>query len=195
MSSRFHIGAVPLIVLALSFLNTLPALGQDVKISAKPERDFSNFRKYRWNENMIAPAQSEDERKKIEGWVKDAVNRELQKKGYVEDAEKPDFSIEVRAMSMYGDTVKSANMDPRMPSGGFIYESNRPMGPGVSVWLTLIAGARIIVKDITSGEVAWEATVTKKYKDPEKLKNNLKKEIDKVFEKGLKKFPSNKNGR
>jgi hypothetical protein len=195
VSSKFHIGAVLFIVLALGFFNTLPAWSQDVEISVSPDQDFSTFQTYRWSENMIAPAQSEDERIKTEGWVVDAVNRELQKKGYVEDSADPDFSITVRAMSMYGDTVKSANLDSRMPGGGVIYESNRPMGPGVSVWLTLIAGARITVTDTTSGEVAWEATVTKKYKDPNKLKNNLKKEIDKVFEKGMKKFPSSKNGK
>jgi hypothetical protein len=191
--SRLHTGAALSLVVILSFLFTFPVMGQDVEISTNPDQDFSAFQRYRWKENMIAPAQLEEERKRTEGWVVDAVNRELNKKGYAEDSENPDFSIEVRAMSIYGDTVTSANMDHRMPSGGFIYDSQRPLGPGVDIWLTLIAGARIIVTDLASGTVAWEATVTKKYKNPDKLINNLKKEIDKVFEKGLKKFPANKN--
>jgi hypothetical protein len=59
--------------------------------------------------------------------------------------------------------------------------------------MALTAGAFITVTDSASDKTAWEARITKKYRDPDKLKNKLEKEINNFFNKGLKKFPENKN--
>lgn len=168
-------------------------MAQDVQVTVKPDQDFSKFRSYAWGENMIAPAQLPEERKQTEQWIIDAVNQQLERKKYTENAENPDFLIQVRAMAIPGSNVSSANADVRLPNLEYRHESNRPLGAGVSIWMSFIAGVRITATDAASGEVAWEAVLKKEYKDPDKLNNNLKKEIDKFFKKGLKKFPSNKN--
>ena len=178
--------------MSLSLFCVPSVLGQDVKIEVALDQALAHFERYAWAENAIITRQSPDEAKQTEEWIVAAVNRELEKKGYAQDEKNCDFLIKIRALGMVGDSLTSANMDHRMPAGGFIYESNRPLGMGVRIWLEVIGGIRIIVTDKDSGETVWEAQLTKKYKDPEKLKKNLQKEINKVIEKGLKKFPSSK---
>ena len=89
--------------------------------------------------------------------------------------------------------MTSGNRDLRVPGNVTVYDSQSPGGPGVSIWMSVTAGAFITVTDSATNETVWKASVTKKYKNPDKLKNKLEKEIDNFFKKGLKKFPKNKN--
>lgn len=184
--------AVIMLITALVFLGATPVTGQQVDITVHPDKDVSRFHSYAWGKNMIGPGQTPEERKQTESWIVDAVNQQLEKKGYREAAENPDFLIRVEALALPGDTQTSANFDHRMPSQGFIYESNRPLGMGVSIWLELLAGVGITASDAASGDTLWDASLVKKYKDPDQLEKNLQKEIKKVFKKALKKFPSSK---
>jgi hypothetical protein len=181
------------LIALLAVLNPPALKGQNVTTSVNHEQDFSKYRKYAWRENRIAPGSLPKEREAIEKTIKDVVNRELSKKGYTEDPQNPDFFIEVGAAALPGEIHTSANRDLRVPNNVVVYDSQFPEGPGVSIWMAMTAGARIIVTDRASNATAWETTVTKKYKDPEKLKNKLDKEIDTFFKKGLKSFPQNKH--
>lgn len=189
--SRNHL---PVFILALFiFLSTVTVLGQDVKTTVNPDQDFSKYGKYAWRENRIAPASLPEDRKAIEEMIVDVVNRELFEKGYEEDPQSPDFFIEVDAASMPGEFMTSGNRDLRVPENVTLYSSQFPGGPGVSVWMAVTAGVFITITDSISDTTAWEARITKKYKNPDKLKNKLEKEINNFFKKGLKKFPKNKN--
>jgi hypothetical protein len=177
----------------LAILSAVAVMGQDVRTTVNPDQDFSKYGRYAWRENRIAPASLPKEREAIEKTIKDVVNRELMKKGYAEDPQNPDFFIEVGAAALPGEMVTSANRDLRVPDNVTVYESQSAAGPGVSIWMAVTAGVRIIVTDSVSDTTAWEAVITKKFKNPDKLKNRLDKEIDSFFTKGLKSFPSNKN--
>jgi hypothetical protein len=177
----------------LAILSAVAVMGQDVRTTVNPDQDFSKYGRYAWRENRIAPGSLPKEREAIEKTIKDVVNRELMKKGYAEDPQNPDFFIEVGAAALPGEMVTSANRDLRVPDNVTVYESQSAAGPGVSIWMAVTAGVRIIVTDSVSDTTAWEAVITKKVKNPDKLKNRLDKEIDSFFTKGLKSFPSNKN--
>jgi Domain of unknown function (DUF4136) len=181
-----------LLVLWIS-LGAVTVMGQDVRITVNPDQDFSKYQRYAWKENRIASVRFPENRKAIEEKIKDVINGELSKKGYEEDAQNPDFYIEVDAASIPGDLMTSANRDLRVPSNVTVYNSQSPGGPGVSIWMTLTAGALVTVTDSASNKTAWEAKITKKYKNPDSLRNKLDKEINNFFKKGLKKFPENKN--
>jgi hypothetical protein len=181
-----------LLVLLIT-LGAVTVMGQKVEIKANPDQDFSKYKKYAWKENRIASAPFPEDRIAIVQKIKDVVNSELSKKGYEEDSQNSDFYIEVDAASMPGDLMTSANRDLRVPSHVTVYNSQSPGGPGVSVWMSLTAGAFITVTDAASNRTVWEARVTKKYKNQDSLKNKLDKEINSFFKKGLKKFPENKS--
>ncbi len=191
--TRSH-ARVTVFVLALLLINALAVIGQDVKITVNPKQDFSKFTRYSWKENQIAPGQLPAQRKVIENQIKEIVNTELSAKGYQEDPANPDFLLEVRAAALPGEVQTSANPDLRVPSNVTVYDSQVPAGAGVSAWLAITAGARIIVTGKVSGATAWEAIVTKKYKNPDKFKqgDRLQREIENFFKKGLKDFPPRK---
>jgi len=174
-------------------LSAVTVMGQDVKTTVSSDQDFSTYAKYAWRENRIAPASLPEDRLAIEKMIKDVVNSELLKKDYGEDPQNPDFFIEIDALSMPGEYKTSANRDLRVPDSVFIYDSQSPGGPGVSIWMTVTAGVLITITDSASDTTVWEARITKKYKNPDKLTNKLEKEINNFFKKGLKKFPKNKN--
>jgi hypothetical protein len=185
---------IPGFLLALLIsLGAVAVMGQDVKTTVNPDQDFSKYQKYAWRENRIAPASLPEDRQAIERKIKEVVNRELMKKGYEENAQNPDFFIEVDAAAVPGQMMASANRDLRVPDNVTVYNSQSPGGPGASIWMAITAGVLITVTDSASDETAWEARVSKKYSDPDKLKNKLEKEINNFFKKGLKKFPENKN--
>lgn len=176
-------------------LSAATAMGQKVETKVNSDQDFSKYGKYAWKENRIAPGSLPEDRLAIEKKIKNVVNGELSKKGYREDAQNPDFFIEVDAASIPGELMTSANRDLRVPDHVTVYESQSPGGPGVSIWMSLTAGALITVTDSASNKTAWEAKITKKYKDPDSLRNKLDKEINSFFKKGLNKFPKCKEKR
>jgi hypothetical protein len=167
-------------------------MGQDVKIKSNPNRDISKFTKYAWKQSKIALAQKPEVVAEIERKLKDAVNRELVRKGYVEDPQNPDLLIQVAAFGL-PEMRTSANQDlNHLSDGTTVYTSQRPGGPGISAWMDVISNVSFILSYRSSNEVAWQADVTKKYKDPQKAIRNLDKEIQSVVKKALKDLPAHK---
>jgi len=165
--------------------------GQTVKTDVDPSRDFSKFARYAWQENHIVARQTPEVIARIEGSLKNAIDRELAKKGYELDPQKPDFFIHVEAGSGY-ETSVSGNKDFRLPTGTTVYTSQNPNGPGVDVWLTVVSQFHVITTDPSSGATIWNSVTTKKYKDPDKAVRNLDNEIGQIVGKALKSFPSRK---
>lgn len=187
--SRIFVVGLNMTLMIAVAASSLP--GQSVKIKSNPNRDISKFGKYAWNQNRIAAAQKPDVVAQMDRTIKEAVNRELARKGYAEDPQHPDFLIEVAGYGM-PDMQTSANPDMTNPSGANVFTSQSPGGPGISAWMAVIANMSFIVTDRSSNEVAWQADVKKKYKDPQKAIQNLEKEIESVVNKALQNFPKHK---
>lgn len=166
-------------------------IGQTVKTSVDSNRDISKLGRYAWQENRIAARQVPEIVAGIEGALKDAINRELAQKGYVQDPQRPDFFIRVVAGSDYQENM-SANVDFRLPTNTTVYTSQNPNGLGVNAWLVVISQFHIMATDPSSDAPVWQAEVTKKYKDTDKAVRNMNSEIDQIVRKALKSFPSRK---
>ncbi len=181
--------------ICLGFLITLAALpvaGQSVKTKSSPNRDISKLGKYSWKENKIAAAQKPEVVAQMDRAIKDAVNRVLRQKGYVENPQAPDFLVQVAGYGM-PDMKTSANPDlSSPPTTPNVFTSQAPAGAGVNIWMTVIANMSFILTERSSDEVAWQADVSKKYKNPQKSLQNLDKEIQDVVEKALKDLPAHK---
>ncbi len=194
MTAQSHVCLTGFLITLLTVFTATAVVGQDIKTTVNPHQDFSKFSKYSWRQNRIAPGVAPEERDAIEAKIKGVVNQELSKRGYVEDRQNPDFFIEIGAAALPGEMLTSANRDLRVPDSVTVYDSQSPGGPGVTTWLAVTAGARIIVTDSVSNTTAWEALVTKKYKNPDKYrqKERLETEIESFFRKGIRDFPSKK---
>jgi hypothetical protein len=172
-------------------LAAAPFTGQSVKTSSNPKRDISKFSKYAWKPNKIAVAQPPEVVAAMDRTIKDAVNSELVRKGYVENPHNPDFLIQVAGYGM-PEMQTSANPNMATPSDTWVLTSQGMGGPGMSAWMSVISNVSFILTDRSSNEVAWQADVTKKYKNPQKAIRNLDKEIQGVVNKALKDLPAHK---
>jgi len=75
-------------------LMAAPVTGQSVKTKSNPNRDISKLSKYAWKQNKIAAAQKPEVVAEMDRTIKDAVNRELAQKGYIENPQNPDKEVQ-----------------------------------------------------------------------------------------------------
>ncbi len=192
MTTRLRIFIVRLNMALMIVLSATALLAQSVKITSSPNRDISKLSKYAWKPNQLAAAQKPEVIAQMDRTIKEAVNRELTKRGYAEDQQHPDFLVQVAG---YGvpDIETSANPDKaRYPYDANVFTSQSPGGPGVSAWMAIISNVSFTFTDGSSNDVIWQADVKKKYKDPKKAIQNLEKEIGSVVSKALQNLPSHK---
>jgi len=180
---------IALFLALLMFLSVAPVIGQSVKIKSNSKRAISTLGKYAWRQNKIAVAQTPEVAAEIDRKIKDAVNRELARKGFIESQQNPDFLVQV---ATYGvpEMLTSANPDVTNPFGNTVYTQTG--GPGVSLWMAVISNVSFILTESSSSQVLWQADATKKYKDPQKVIRNLDKEIQNVVGNSLKALPAHK---
>ncbi len=179
-------------LIAALILIATNVVGQTVKLTVEPTRDFSGFSKYAWRENHIVSRQSPDVNARMEQAIKDAINSQLAQKGYSLMPNAPDFLISVEALPV-DDFSLSGNTDFSLPTGTTVYTSQRPGGLGVSVLAAVIPQMYITATDPSSNTPLWQSMTTKKYKNPEKAVKNLDKELGGIVRKAMKSFPSGKS--
>ena len=162
--------AIPLLFAAM----TIPALAADVKVDYNHSTNFNTIKTYSWAEvhtsNSIWDAR-----------VKDAVNKELAAKGWVQVPTGGDVAlVAVRKVSVqqaYDTTY--AGFGGRRWGGG--------MGDSISTVDNYKVGTLIVnIFDAPSRQLIWRATSdTDLAGNPDKNAKNLDSDIDKMF----KKFP------
>jgi hypothetical protein len=188
----FRLFTITFCIGLLLALTAVPVAGQSVKIKSSPVRDISKLGKYAWKENKIGASQKPEVIAEMDRAIKDAVNKVLKQKGYVENPQAPDFLVQVSGYGM-PDMKTSANPDlSSAPTTGGTFTSQAPGGAGVNIWMTVISNMSFILTERSSDEVAWQADISKKYKNPQKAIQNLDKEIQDVVEKALKDLPAHK---
>jgi len=163
------------------------ARAQKVEVTYDQHANFKQYKSYAWGKNKLVSRQKPEVADQIEKTIEASVDRELQKKGFVLNATKPDFYISYSAGAL--PDTKGGIPTTVVPIGptGAIYGAI----PGVSldVWLEVVGHLKITIQDAGSGGAAWESLTSKKVKNTSKFLNNLQVEIDKMVAKGLEKFP------
>jgi hypothetical protein len=170
-------------------LAVAPLTGQNVQTKSNPKQNISKLGKYSWKNNKMGFSQTPEVMAEMDRTIKDAVNSELAKRGYVESSQDPDFLVQVSAFGI-PEMATSANTDLTNPFNAMVY--TQVGGPGVNIWMAVVSNLSFILTDRSSNEVAWQADVTKKYKDPQKAIRNLKQEVQSVVKKSLKDLPRHK---
>ncbi len=173
-------------------LTAVSLLGQAVKTTVNSNQDFSKYRKYAWQKTRLLNAMIPDEVQRTVQLIKNAGNREFAQKGYWEDAEDPDFYVEVSSLGIQ-DANLAVNMRPSYTYD--VYGAAYGAAPATTLWLALTSQGSIVVTDRATNEIVWQAQTLKKYKNPDKAMKNLDQEINSVMKKALKDFPARQRGR
>jgi hypothetical protein len=182
---------VPLVLI----LTGVSLLAQEVKTTVDPNQDFSKYKKYAWRKTSLANAMIPDEVQRTMQLIKNAGNRELAQKGYWEDAENPDFFVEVSSIGIQ-DANLAGNVGTLYRYDGYgAINPQYSAAPGTTVWLTLTSQGSIVVTDRATNATVWQAQTLKKYKKPDKAMKNLEQEINSVMKKALNSFPARPIGK
>lgn len=163
---------------------------QNVKASFDKSADFKKYKKYAWGSNYLLTQQSKADQERINMAIIDSINRNLQSEGFVEDDRNPDFRVVYEAGGLAKADVGAQR---ELYPGDLVNYSWGDLG-GVSsdVWVYSLAKLQINVTDAATGTTVWQALASKKIRDPNKFKNNLKENVDKFIRKTMKSFPPKK---
>ncbi len=144
---------------------------------------------------QLGNAMVPDEVQRTMQLIKNAGNREFAQKGYWEDAEDPDFYVEVSSLGTQ-DVNLAGNVGALYTYDGYgVVSPQYGAAPGTTLWLTLTSRGSIVVTDRATNEIVWQALTLKKYKKPDKAMKNLGQEINSVMKKALKDFPARQTGK
>ena len=156
-------------VIALVFLVSSVARGQDAKSSFLPGIDFSKYHSYQWVTQRPHPNPN------VDAEIKESIDSQLTAKGLSKTDKKPDLTVDYRvAMSQREQWSSFGHME---------IESRSPHT--VTVYFGTLG---IDITDPTLNRIVWTGIVSKAI-DPKNSAVNKEKNLDKAVQKLLRDFP------
>jgi hypothetical protein len=166
------------------------AAAQDVKTTFVKSVDFNKYKKYAWGSNYLLTQQSKEDQERINMAIVDSINRSLRAAGFVEDDKNPEFRVTYEAGGLPKADV-AAQRD-LYATDMLNYTWGNLGGISSDVWIYSLAKLQITVTDAATKRNLWQATASKKIRDPIKFRNNLKENVDKFIRNTMKSFPPKK---
>jgi len=163
---------------------------QNVKYAHDKTMDFKKYKNYAWGHNYLLTRQHPEDQARINMAIIDSINRDLQASGFVLKQDSPDFIIIYEA----GGLAKS-DVGPQRDlsvTDMVNYSWGNLGGISSDVWVYSLAKMKITVTDAAKKSTVWQALASQKIRDPMKLMDNLKDNVDKYIQKTMKGFPPQK---
>ena len=153
--------------------------------------NFAAYKRYAWGANYLLLArQPPQDKPRINAAIVDAINRNLQAKGFVLDSRDPQFVIHYEAGGSAKGDVGSL---PAITGAGYVdFNWGSVAGTSSDAWVYTLAKMHIVVKDSGTKQPVWQSVTSEKIRDVTKAMNHLKQEVDEFVSKALKDFPPGK---
>ncbi len=168
-----------------------PVNAQKVKYNYDKSVDFQNYKHYAWAKNYLITRQLPDDQKSIAESIRSSIDKQLNAKGFILDAQHPDFLISYEAGGMTKSDLSavpdlSRNIaDPNaMDQPAF----STPMN-ATDAWVSVLAGIRVTIQDAGTRKSIWIGQLSTKVKDPQHVMRTVDKQIDAATAKLLQPFP------
>ena len=182
-------------ILSVAFALSLGAaalFAQKVQTDLNKSANIPRFKTYAWGKNYILTHQRPKEQQQIYDAIVNAIDRDLQKKGYVATQEHPDMIVVYNAGAVIDAKVGSI-VDPTGGPTETQWRSDS-LGTPQDLWVSTVSKLQIIISDASTKKAVFTSLATKKFRDPNKAMNNMDAEIGSVVDKSLAKFPARKAG-
>ena len=172
-------------------LAAAPVSARKIKIKSDYDKsnDFTRYKRYSIGKNYLLTLQTPEVQAHIDKVLLESLNRHLQAKGFVLDANHPDFIITYEAGSLSEADLSAQtpmiNGEPLDP----IFGLSGPEGVPSAVWTYALAKLKLTVTDVDSGKPVWTARASEKIQYPQKTRKDLKKKVDDLMARTLKSFP------
>jgi len=186
------LGGVALLIVAV------PISAQKIKIRCdyNKSNDFARYKRYAVGKNFLLTHQTPEVQAHMDKVLVEALNRQLQAKGFILDENHPDFMITYEAGSLAkADTSARPDMYYGVPSDSPAFGQVGLEGIPPGVWIYALAKLKLTVADAGSGKPVWTALASEKIPDPQKVLTNLTKKVDDLMAKTLKSFPPASGGK
>ena len=169
-----------------------PVSAEKIKVKCDYDRtnDFGRYKRYSLGKNFLLTHQTPEVQAHINQVLADSLNRHLQEKGFILDANHPDFVVTYEAGSLAkADTSLQPDIYYGVPTDSPAYGQIGLEGIPAEVWTYALAKLKLTVTDIGSGKPVWTACASAKIPYPRHALTDLKKRVDDLMVKTLKSFP------
>jgi hypothetical protein len=178
---------LPVCLLAVLLLFANSSNGQKISTTVSKTFDFAAAKHYAWKENHIITRQGKANDALIDKKIVEEVNRNLQAKGFSEDATNPDFYISYDAGSSDSAVAVEGGITQHPPISTVIPP---PLyGIPQNVWYSVDGMIEFHMVDAKTGGPIWTAVAKKKIHDPRKGMKDMPKQMEQIISKTFKKFP------
>ncbi len=168
-----------------------PVHAQKVKYSFDKSIDFQHYKRYAWGKNYLITRQQPEDQKAIGESIKSSLNRQLSAKGFILDAQHPDFVVSYEAGGMTKSEL-SAVPDLSRDLGNLNAIDQpafaTPMN-ATDAWVSVLAGMRVTIQDAGTKKSIWVGQISMKVKDPQNVMLTVDKQVDTATAKLLTPFP------
>ena len=173
--------------MAVLLLLATPSKAQKVTTTVNNPFDFAAAKHYAWKENHIITRQGKANDALIDKKIVEEVNRNLQAKGFSEDAANPDFYISYDA----GSSDTAVAIEGGITQHPTVNTATPPPVYGIpqNVWYSVDGIIAFHTVDAKTGKPIWTTVAKKKIHDPHKGMKDMPKQIEQIVSKSFKKFP------
>jgi hypothetical protein len=177
----------PVLLLAVLLLFAGSSHAQKITTTVNSPFNFAAAKHYAWKENHIITRQGKSNDALIDKKIVEDVNRNLQAKGFTEDAANPDFYISYDAGSSDLSVAVEGGITQHPP----ISTTTPPDVYGIpqNVWYSVDGIIAFHVVDAKTGKPVWTAVAKKKIHDPNKGMKDMPKQVEQIVSKTFQKFP------
>jgi hypothetical protein len=188
---KLSIRGVALVLLAMALLGAMPARAQKVKYNYDKTVNFQHYKKYAWAKNYLITRQLPDDQKAIAESLKSSLNKQLAAKGFILDAQNPDFLISYEAGGMTKSDLSAVpDLSRNIADPNAIDQPafSTPMN-ATDAWVSVFAGIRVTIQDSGTKKSIWVGQLSTKVKDPQNVMLSVDKQVDAATAKLMQPFP------
>jgi hypothetical protein len=175
------------IVLAVS-----SARAQKVETQYDRNADFSTFKTYAWRQERLLTQLSKENQARVKQSLANAVNAQLQAKGFTQSQTAPSFYVGYSggslAKGMAGEGMTAEELAHPMTLDS--WDATMMPSEIPNVWVTMQGTLEFDVIDAKSNMVVWSCILREKLKnDPGQVPKDLDREAAELAQKAFRNFP------
>ncbi len=164
---------------------------QKVETQYNHSANFSSYKTYAWRQERLLTQQSRENQAAIKKSLYNAVNTQLQAKGFTQTQSSPDFYVGYSggalAKGMAAEGMTPVELAHPLTADSLAVSTMPSEIP--NVWVTMQGTLQFDVIDAKSNTVVWTSTLREKISHPGEMPKDLDRVTAELAEKAFQRFP------
>ena len=181
---------------SLGMIGLLLAVGsaraQKVETQYDRNADFSSYKTYAWRQERLLSQLSKENQARVRQSLVNAVNAQLQAKGFTQTQTAPNFYVGYNggsmAKGMAGEGMTAEELAHPMTLD--TWQATTMPSEVPNVWVTMEGALEFDVIDAKSNKIVWGSILREKLRNnPGEVPKDLDRETEELAQKGFRNFP------